>query len=255
MRACILTIGNEILKGKTVNTNAAEIGRFLYFSGYEVYRVLTVPDVKEEIGEGFRSLIGKCDVIVSSGGLGPTFDDMTVSSFAEEFKIPLVLDEEVYNIIKSRAEGRGHEMSKERKKMALIPKGSRIVKNEVGSAPGIFLVVGNTKIYILPGVPAEMRSMLKLIVEEIKLKDSFHFEESVLLKGVFEATLAPYVTVIMNKYDGGVYIKSHPMLSEKGEPCLEVEVSAKSVQLEKSRKLVKEVIMDIKTAALTIGQG
>ena len=58
MRACILTIGNEILKGKTVNTNAAEIGRFLYFSGYEVYRVLTVPDVKEEIGEGFRSLIG-----------------------------------------------------------------------------------------------------------------------------------------------------------------------------------------------------
>ncbi|EQB66215.1 MAG: hypothetical protein AMDU3_IPLC00001G0381 [Thermoplasmatales archaeon I-plasma] len=123
MKACVLTIGNEILKGKTVNTNAAEIGRMLYFAGYEVYRGLVVPDVKEEIGQAFRSLVGICDVIVSTGGLGPTFDDMTISSFADEFNIPLELNEDVYKEIRARTERSGMEMTKEREKMALVPKG------------------------------------------------------------------------------------------------------------------------------------
>ena len=247
MKACVLTIGNEILKGKTVNTNAAEIGRMLYFAGYEVYRGLVVPDVKEEIGRAFRSLVGICDVIVSTGGLGPTFDDMTISSFADEFNIPLELNENVYNEIRAMTERRGMEMTKEREKMALVPKGSIILKNDVGTAPGIEYKMGSTRIFLTPGVPSEMRSMLSLIEREIKLKDSFYFEDSVVIVGVYEASLAPYITKLMNEYGGSVYIKSHPSIKDGRESSLEVEVSAKSDTFENSRRVVLEVLDKIRS--------
>ncbi len=252
MKACIITIGNEILKGKTVNTNAAEIGRMLYFSGYDVFRGLTVPDAKEEIGNAFRSLIGECDVIVSSGGLGPTFDDITVSSFAQEFKMPIQRDEEIYAIIKARTEEKGLEMTKEREKMAMIPSGSSAIRNTVGTAPGIDCKIGSARIFILPGVPAEMRSMLQYVERAIKLKDSFYFEDSLQIKGIFEATLAPFVSELMRKYKGNVYIKTHPTIGEKGESELEVEVSAKSDKLEKSESLVKEVLKEIEKIKLKL---
>ncbi len=247
MKACVLTIGNEILKGKTVNTNAAEIGRMLYFAGYEVYRGLVVPDVKEEIGQAFRSLIGICDVIVSTGGLGPTFDDMTISSFADEFNIPLELNEDVYKEIRARTERSGMEMTKEREKMALVPKGSIILKNDVGTAPGIEYKMGSTRIFLTPGVPSEMRSMLSLIEREIKLKDSFYFEDSVVIVGIYEASLAPYITKLMNEYGGRVYIKSHPSIKDGRESSLEVEVSAKSDTLDNSRRVVLEVLDKIRS--------
>ncbi|WP_075056987.1 hypothetical protein [Thermogymnomonas acidicola] len=91
MQAAVLTIGNEILKGKTVNTNAAHIGRVLTFSGHTVVLGLTVRDVREEIvWGGFRTASQFADIVVSTGGLGPTFDDMTSSSFAEALGLPLV---------------------------------------------------------------------------------------------------------------------------------------------------------------------
>ena len=252
MKACVLTIGNEILKGKTVNTNAAEIGRMLYFAGYEVYRGLVVPDVKEEIGQAFRSLIGICDVIVSTGGLGPTFDDMTISSFADEFNIPLELNEDVYKEIRARTERRGMEMTKEREKMALVPKGSIILKNDVGTAPGIEYKMGSTRIFLTPGVPSEMRSMLSLIEREIKLKDSFYFEDSVVIVGIYEASLAPYITKLMNEYGGRVYIKSHPTIKGGKESQLEIEVSAKAETLDKSKEVVEEVLKKIKSIEIKI---
>jgi molybdenum cofactor synthesis domain-containing protein len=250
MRACVLTIGNEILKGKTVNTNAAEIGRMLYFSGYEIFRGLTVPDIREEIGEAFRSLVGICGVIVSSGGLGPTFDDITIPSFAEAFGIPLVLDKETYDEISRKSEARETKMTKEREKMAMVPKGSKIIKNDVGSAPGIEYQIGQTRIFILPGVPTEMRSMLDRIRNEIALKDSFYYEDSVAIRGVYEASLAPYVNELMLKYKGAVYIKSHPaVVPETNESELEVEVSARSEKLDTSRILVSKVLEEIEKIA------
>ncbi|MGC8655724.1 MAG: molybdopterin-binding protein [Thermoplasmata archaeon] len=245
MRAGIITIGNEILKGKTVNTNAAEIGRILYFSGYEIYRGLVVPDIESEIRWAFRSLVGLCNVIVSSGGLGPTFDDITVESFAHEFNIPLELNRETYDNIMKRTLERGLEMTREREKMALVPSGSKIIKNPVGSAPGIEFVIDNSKIFILPGVPKEMKSMMEFIGQEIKLNDSFYFEDSIIVKGIYEASLAPSIKKIMDKYGGSVYIKSHPSLYNNNESVIEIEVSAKGVNLDEAKMIVKSAINDI----------
>ncbi|MGC8645295.1 MAG: molybdopterin-binding protein [Thermoplasmata archaeon] len=246
MRAAIITIGNEILKGKTINSNAAEIGRLLFFSGYEVWRGLVVPDRREDIGEAFKEMTEKSDVVVSTGGLGPTFDDITVESFASEFRLPLVLDREVYEQIKFNSSRRGLEMTKEREKMAYIPEGASVIKNTVGTAPGIFLKIKECKLFILPGVPAEMRSMLPYVKDAIRLNDSFYVEQSVILEGIFEATLAPFISELMKKYGDSIYIKTHPSLSpERGESHIEVEISAHSSEKKEAESLVKSVIEDV----------
>jgi len=252
MKACVITIGNEILKGKTVNTNAAEIGRMLYFSGYEVYRGLTVQDNEAEIRWALKSVLGLCDIIVLSGGLGPTFDDITVLSFAREVGVPLVRDEETYIRIKEKAEKRGLQMTEEREKMALIPDGARTITNIVGSAPGIEFNAKGTRVFILPGVPEEMRSMLESIRNKIKLRDSFYEEESITIKGVFEASLAPFVKKLMNSHGDAVYIKTHPGTSKEGEPVLEVEVSSKSDDQAKAKEIVRSILNEIALEAQNI---
>lgn len=249
MKACVITIGNEVLKGRTVNTNAAEIGRVLYFAGYEIVRGITVPDEPKQIGWAFRNCLEMCEVIVSSGGLGPTFDDMTVSSFAQEFNIPLVLNSEIYNEIRGRFEKRGMEMTEERKKMAYVPQGSNIIKNNVGSAPGIEITIENTKIFILPGVPREMRPMIEYVGPNVKLSDSFYAEESIVIKGIPESALAPTSKELMSKYGENVYIKSHPNLSDSGESIIEMEVSTKSKNPDDALAITRAVLREVSEKA------
>lgn len=245
MKASVITIGNEILKGRTINTNAAEIGRILYFSGYDIVRGIVVPDSREEIGWAFRTCLEISDVIVSSGGLGPTFDDMTVESFAAEFNIELTRSDEIYNKIKSRYEKRGMKMTEERLKMALVPKGSTLIQNGVGSAPGIEFKINGVRIFILPGVPREMRPMMEKIGEKIKVNDSVYIEESITVKGIPESAVAPITKELMNKYEGKVYIKSHPDISQDGDSILEIEVSTKSKSHEEGQSLVRKVLGEI----------
>lgn len=246
MRACILTIGNEVLKGRTVNTNAAEIGRVLYFSGYEVHRVITVSDEPEEIGWGFRTCVDACDVIISSGGLGPTFDDMTVSSFAGEFSIPLIIHPETYNQIRERFESRGMKMTEEREKMSLIPEGAKVIRNDVGSAPGLEIQLKGKLVFILPGVPREMRPMMEKIGKEIKLDDSFYSEKSFTVEGIPESSIAPISKELMKEYQGKVYIKTHPDKTETGISKIEIEVSAKSEHIEEADSAVNSAIRNIR---------
>ncbi len=242
MRACVITVGNEILKGRTINTNAADIGRMLYFAGYEIYRGITVSDNREEIGWAFRTCLDLCDVVVSSGGLGPTFDDMTVSSFAHEFNIPLVMHSETYNRIKEKFEKRGMEMTEEREKMALIPEKSSVIRNNVGSAPGVSISLKGKRIFILPGVPREMKPMMESVIQEVRRDDSFYTEESVLVKGIPESALAPLSSELMKKYGGRVYIKTHPGQAEDGESLIEVEISSRSQDRESGKKTVREAL-------------
>lgn len=249
MRACIITVGNEILKGRTVNTNAAEIGRILYFAGYEIYRGITVPDKKEEIGLAFRSCLDVCDVVVSSGGLGPTFDDITIPSFALEFKLPLVRDDKTYDKIQKRFERRGLTMTEERSKMAMIPDTSSTVENSIGSAPGVRVQINGKRVYILPGVPREMRPMMESILPEIKLDDSYYTEDSITVTGIPESVLAPLSVELMKKYGGEIYIKTHPSLTEEGLSIIEVEISTRSRDPESGIDSVKKALSEFETRA------
>ncbi len=246
MKAVIITVGNEILKGRTVNTNTAYIGSFLTHMGYDVVRNLVVKDDPEEIGWAFETALSVSELVVSSGGLGPTFDDMTVSSFAKHFNIDLVLNQEVLSILREKYKLQGLPVTPERQKMAMLPGDAVAVRNDVGSAPGVFMRLNGKRVLILPGVPSEMKDILSNASFLIGGENSFYYDETIHLEGVMESSLAPFITELMKKYSGKVYIKSHPLGIENNNPRLDVEVYATGTDREKLEGDVRAVIEEIR---------
>lgn len=246
MKAVILTIGNEILKGKTVNTNMAHIGQVLTYAGHEVFRALIVGDNSDEISWGIRTSLESGDIIVTTGGLGPTFDDMTVESISRALGLETEIDQEELEYLKERYIGRGIELTEERLKMVRLPVGSRAIHNPVGAAPGVILKHDGKTIIILPGVPGEMKAILDIALPEIKTAERVYYEETFPLEGIMESSLAPLTERIMKKWNGQVYIKSHPQRSEVDNPSLNVEVSSWGSDLTKAKKIVASVGKEIR---------
>ena len=245
MKAVILTIGNEILKGKTVNTNMAHIGQVLTYAGHEVYRALIVKDDPGEISWGIRNALESGEIVVTTGGLGPTFDDMTVESISMALGLQTEIDMEELKYLQGRYTGRGLELTEERLKMVRLPVGSRAIHNPVGAAPGVIMKHEGKTIIILPGVPAEMKAILDIALPEIKTGEREYYEETFPLEGIMESSLAPLTERIMKKWDGQVYIKSHPQRSEVDNPSLNVEVSSWGSDVNKAKEIVTSVVKEI----------
>ncbi|AKA49337.1 damage-inducible protein CinA [uncultured archaeon] len=254
MKACIITIGNEILKGRTVNTNAAHIGKFLTSRGYEVERGITVKDNLDEIKWAIDESFGKYDIIVTSGGLGPTFDDMTVEGVSRALGLELVEDRETLEILSKRYKELSAELTPERLKLAYIPAGSHAIRNPVGAAPGIWISGGKSSILVLPGVPREMEAILDQADSLINKNDRFYYEATERLAGVMESAMAPIVNRIMEEHAGEVYVKTHPLKSETRNPEIDVEVSAYADSAEMAEQAVRDTIREILAEARRMGK-
>lgn len=246
MKAVVLTIGNEILKGKTVNTNLSHIGQVLTYAGHDVFRELTVSDNPDEISWGIQRALESGDLIITTGGLGPTFDDMTVECISKSLGIETQLDKTELKYLEERYHTRGIELTEERLKMVRLPVGSMALHNPVGAAPGVYLKYDGKIIVILPGVPAEMKALLDVVLPELKTGEREYYEETFPLEGIMESSLAPLVEKIMKKWSGKVYIKSHPQRSEIDNPSLNVEVSSWNEKLSRARETVSAVVKEIK---------
>lgn len=163
MRVCILAIGDEIVGGRTVDTNSAFLAEALLSVGAEPVGVLSVMDEPAAIERALERALEDADLVVSTGGLGPTADDLTTECVARVARVALELDEESLRRIEERFRERGIEMPANNRKQALLPAGSTRIPNPVGTAPGFICPVergGRTHhIASLPGVPREMRPM------------------------------------------------------------------------------------------------
>lgn len=246
MRASILTIGNELLKGRTVNTNFSHIGRVLTYAGYDVYRGIIVRDDPAEISWGITQCVGFSDLVVTSGGLGPTFDDMTVECISDALGLSLETNPEALSMIRSKYLAQNLELTPERMKMAILPRGSEPLPNPVGTAPGVLLRYRGKVIVILPGVPSEMKAILDSIIPRLKVPGRSYHEESIIIEGVMESAFAPVVAEEMKLSGGSVYIKSHPVSFELNNPVLEIEVSASAEDEAKARELVERALKHLK---------
>lgn len=161
MRAEILTIGTELLLGQIIDTNSAYIGERLAETGIDVYWKATVGDNEGRIAEALRQALARSDIVISTGGLGPTEDDVTCGVIARVLGRPLVIDKAVLESIRRRFAERGLTMSPNNERQALIPEGAEVLANPRGTAPGLFLRVGDGRVIVaMPGVPSEMRLML-----------------------------------------------------------------------------------------------
>ncbi len=161
MKLEVLTIGTELLLGYTVDTNAAELGRALAAAGAEITRRTTVPDRPEAIRAGVAEALERSDCVITTGGLGPTRDDMTKTVVAELLDKRLVLDERLLASIETRFQRMGRPMPAINRTQAEIPEGATILPNPRGTAPGLWVEDARGRVVVLlPGVPREMRGLL-----------------------------------------------------------------------------------------------
>jgi nicotinamide-nucleotide amidase len=157
----IIAIGSELLLGHTVNTNATYISRQLSEIGVNVYRQSVVGDNPRRIKEALNAALMRADVVITTGGLGPTVDDITISSIAEAIGMPLVLNRDILARIKRFFEKRGIRMHDYVMKQAYLPEKSTALRNTVGTAPGAIIEHGPKTIVLLPGPPRELIPMFE----------------------------------------------------------------------------------------------
>jgi nicotinamide-nucleotide amidase len=170
MRAEIIATGAELLSGGVLDTNSLFLSEELLLLGIETAFKTVVGDSEKDMEEAFRRARDRAGVLIVTGGIGPTEDDITRKVIAKIVKKRLVLNEDAHKAIHSRLAGRGKEVLVANDRQALIPAGARLLRNPVGIAPGFFLDEENTFIAVLPGVPREMRAMfteeLRPVLEE-----------------------------------------------------------------------------------------
>lgn len=194
MHAEIITIGDEILIGQIVDTNSAFIAKHLNKIGVSVYQITSVQDDKEHILKSFKEAEENADIIIITGGLGPTKDDITKKTIAEYFQDTLVRNEAVTENVKSLWKNHVDKIpSQVNLDQALVPSKAQVLMNKVGSAPGMWLEK-NGKIFIsLPGVPFEMKALMENEVIS-KLRSTYKFpfilHRTILTYGLGESNLA-----------------------------------------------------------------
>ncbi|MBL0739301.1 CinA family nicotinamide mononucleotide deamidase-related protein [Flavobacterium sp. GN10] len=194
MKAAIITIGDEILIGQIVDTNSAFIAKSLDRIGVEVAEMLSISDDKKHILDTFAQLQNKMDVVIVTGGLGPTKDDVTKKTFCEYFDDELVVDQKVLAHVTELIEGfYKRPISQLNKDQALVPSTCTVLHNKVGTAPGMWMKKENTVFISLPGVPYEMKYLVEeeiipKIVREYKRPYIIH--KTILTYGQGESLVA-----------------------------------------------------------------
>ena len=250
----IICVGNELLIGKIVNTNASWLGKQATSLGVAVKRITVVADNVEEMAAVFREVLArKPKFVISTGGLGPTFDDKTLEGVAKALKCPLVVNKEALRMVKAKykeytktrniPEG---EMTPPRLKMATLPEQTEPVLNPIGSAPGVRIDVNGTLLFVLPGVPKEMEAIfLASIVPLLRRAagDVSFFEFSIYPDNIMESVLAPLIDKVMSD-NPLIYIKSHP-IGRESKPHMELHFSTTGKPSENPQKRLSKAALEL----------
>ena len=200
MNAGIISVGNELLMGFTLDSNSTWIARKLLDLGIKVDLKLTIADNEGEILEAFKTLSSRCDVILCTGGLGPTSDDVTKSAYCDFIQAGLELNEDYLEELKKKFEDRQLVMSDSNREQAMVPDKGETIPNSLGSALGLKFVDEESRIYVMPGVPSEMKRMMEeTVLPELEQlpRDELHVT-TIRLTGIMESALYDQVKDLLN---------------------------------------------------------
>lgn len=252
----ILCYGNELLIGQTVNTNASWLGKELTELGVVVTRVTTLPDDLASIEAGFQEAIERApSIVISTGGLGPTWDDQTLVGLARAVGEEVVRNTEAYELILASYAKRGLTMNPAAAKMADFPTNASPLSNAEGTAPGTLYDTSRTKVYCLPGVPREMRDIFykhtrpQVAGQAAMTGVKFH-QTKFQVEKLRESVLAG-VTSQFTQVHPTVYIKSHPHTGEGSKGVILIHLTARGD--EKVGQLVKQVALELEQELTKIG--
>ena len=194
--AAVLIIGDEILSGRTQDTNLRDIARYLGVHGVDVAEARTVSDVTADIVDALNALRARYDYVITTGGIGPTHDDITADAVALAFGVELYEHPEIIALLKARV---GLELNAARRRMARVPVGGDLVKNPVSGPPGF--TIGN--VFVLAGVPSIMRGMLEDVGPRLR-GGAVTVSRTVRVEGSGEGVIAAPLEAVA---------KAHPAMS------------------------------------------
>lgn len=254
MIAEIITIGDEILIGQIVDSNSAFIAKELNLIGISVYQITSVQDDKSHILTALKEASERADVIILTGGLGPTKDDVTKYTFAEYFDDKLVLNEAVLKHVEELFEKyKKNPISDLNREQAMVPSKARVLHNKNGTAPGMWMEQGQKVFISLPGVPYEMKALME---EEVipKLQEKydrpFIYHKTILTRGEGESAIANKLAAFEEKLPSHIKLAYLPglgrvrlRLSGKGENEEEL-ISSVEKQVEGLYELLGDIISE-----------
>ncbi len=197
MKAAIITIGDELLIGQTIDTNSAWMGSELSKSGFDIFRITSIHDRKNDIIYALDEASKEADVVLITGGLGPTSDDITKQTLAEYFNTRLVMNAEVLGMIEKMMSRRNFGMNDNNRRQAEVPESCRVLTNGAGTAPGMWFEKDGTIFVSMPGVPNEMKYLMNVhVLPELnkRFTSQIIIHRNIMTYGTFEARLAEILT-------------------------------------------------------------
>lgn len=264
MNATIISIGTEILLGEITDTNAVYISKMLALYGINVYKRITVGDNAERFKRILNQEYADCDIIITTGGLGPTADDLSKEAACEYFDVPMLFHKDIYDDICGYFERSGKAMSQNNKKQAYLPKDCTVMYNPNGTAPGFILEKQNKTLIMFPGPPKEMIPMFEsyAIPYLERISDQRVFTKNILAYGISESEVDrristitdffPEITYATYAYTGMVRIRLGIKSDrDKHSPILE-KAAEKAVELIESQYVYSTDAPDMQTALVEL---
>ncbi len=265
MKAEIITIGDEILIGQIVDTNSAWMAEQFNLNGIEIYQITSVHYDHKHILEAIKNAEEKVDLVVLTGGLGPTKDDITKKTLCEYFTTKLVFHEPTFKHIIDRFANRGIDINQLNKDQALVPESCTVLFNKAGTAPGLWFEKNDTIFVSMPGVPFEMKYLVEHEILPRLRKSGLTkaiYHKTVLTQGLPESMLAEKLEDWENALPENIKLAylPNPMavrlrLSAMGENETELRKTVE-YEIEKLQKLIPENIFgyNLETLAEVIGE-
>ncbi len=245
MNAEIIAIGSELLLGQIVDTNSSYIARCLAENGIELIQTTTVGDNLQRMKEALQEAIERSQIVITTGGLGPTEDDLTREAIAETMQRPLVFQPFLMEQIETRFKGRGFRMTENNKKQAYIPEGTIPIENPKGTAPGFIVEGSHWVILSIPGVPSEMEYLMEHTVIPY-LRKRFNLQQQIIRYRVLRAC---------GLGEGAIGIQIQDLMRESRNPSIgtlasvgdvKIRITAKADNPEEASILIQKVEQEIR---------
>ena len=240
----IVTIGTELLLGEIQDTNSRYIARFLRDIGVDLYRLSTVGDNVQRITATLQEALMRADIVITTGGLGPTVDDPTRQAVAKTFNVPLEFHEELWEQILERYKQYGQKPTENNKRQAYIPANSIPIPNPVGTAPAFAYELGTKVVISLPGVPREMEYLIEHFVRDY-LKRRYGLQETVIKPWVIHTISKGESTI--DEIIGDLEELSNPTVGLLAHPGqTDIRVTAKAGSLAEAEQMMAPVLQRIR---------
>jgi nicotinamide-nucleotide amidase len=237
MNVELIAVGSELMDGRRLDTDSPDLARRLSDLGFTVRSRVVLPDEEERVAEEVRSASRRSDLVILTGGLGPTRDDLTREALAEAADRPLVLDEEALEGIRRRYADRKKPVPEGADRQARMPEGAELLSNRLGTAPGIYLRLGRARVAALPGVPREMVPMFE---KQLLPRLREILPSRVLAQRIFK--IAGLTESEVDETLGAVELPGVSGLSLIGSPgVVEIHVRVSAVKEEEAEKALDDV--------------